>query len=237
MRNEKMSKYEWVLFDIDETLLHFDDFRGLKQMFLTFGMEFTEDHYQEYKVVNKQLWTEYQKGEITLPQLQYLRFSPWALKVQKKPEDLSQAFFTSMADICLPIEGALPLIASLENKSRLGVISNGFKALQEKRLARIGLDTYFDVVVISEQVGKGKPDPDIFNYALGLMGNPNPDKVLMVGDNFDADIVGGFKAGFDTCWINHHKIEVAENIQPTYHVSSLIELHALLDSADISTIA
>jgi 5'-nucleotidase len=49
---------------------------------------------------------------------------------------------------------------------KLGIITNGFTALQQTRLERTGFRDYFDLLVISEQVGVAKPDPRIFDYAL-----------------------------------------------------------------------
>lgn len=48
--------------------------------------------------------------------------------------------------------------------------------------------------LISEQVGIVKPDPRIFEHALSLAGNPAREKVLMVGDNFETDMVGEINA-------------------------------------------
>ena len=67
--------YDWILFDADETLFHFDSFRGLQLMFTTHGIEFTENHYQEYQTLNKSLWVEYQHHAITAPELQQRRFT------------------------------------------------------------------------------------------------------------------------------------------------------------------
>ena len=224
-----MNTYDWILFDIDDTLLHFDDLSGLTLMFSKLGIEFTKEHYQEYKVRNKALWTEYQSGKITLSHLKSTRFNPWVLKTKLELELLNQAFFAAMTEICKPLEGAISLIQSLKNKSRLGIITNGFSVLQEARLTRTELKAHFEILVMSEHVGVGKPHPGIFEHALTLMGNPTPSKVLMVGDNIDADILGGINAGFDTCWINPHKTKTKKDIKPTYQVASLLELENLLN--------
>lgn len=223
-----MNTYEWILFDIDETLLHFDDLSGLTLMFSKLGIEFTKEHYHEYQIMNKSLWTEYQNGNITISQLKATRFHSWAIKTQMEIEFLNQSFFAAMTEISKPLEGAISLIQSLKNKNRLGIVTNGFSTLQDARLTQTGLKNHFEVIVMSEQVGIGKPHPEIFEHALALMGNPNPSKVLMVGDNLDADILGGFNAGLHTCWINHHNIKITKNIKPTYQVSCLTELECLL---------
>jgi HAD superfamily hydrolase (TIGR01459 family) len=47
----------------------------------------------------------------------------------------------------------------------------------------------------------GKPHPPIFAAALEALGNPPPDRVLMIGDSLDHDILGGREAGILTLLI------------------------------------
>ncbi|KTC81547.1 pyrimidine 5'-nucleotidase [Legionella brunensis] len=223
-----MKIYEWILFDADETLFHFDAFRGLQHLFSNFGVNFTKLDYQEYEAVNKFLWVDYQNGNITAQELQHQRFSNWANKLQIPSQDLSRAFLGAMAEICTPLEGVVELLNTLKGHVKLGIITNGFTELQQVRLERTGLSGHFDLLVVSEQVGFAKPHRGIFEHALSEMGNPAPEQVLMVGDNPDSDILGGINAGLDTCWFNVHKKSVPEGIMPQYQVSSHRELQHLL---------
>lgn len=70
-------KYDWILFDADETLFHFDAFKGMQLMFARKGVEFTEQDFHQYQEVNKPLWVDYQNGDITAAQLKHTRFSGW----------------------------------------------------------------------------------------------------------------------------------------------------------------
>jgi YjjG family noncanonical pyrimidine nucleotidase len=224
----KIKNYEWVLFDADDTLFHFDAFAGLQMMFSGFGVSFTQQDYENYQMVNKPLWVEYQNGAITAQQLQYRRFDAWAAKLQVTALELNSAFLCAMAEVCVPLEGAVSLLDGLKGKAQLGIITNGFTELQQIRLERTGLKHYFDLLVISEQIGIAKPHPGIFDHALLNMGSPQRERVLMVGDNPDSDILGGINAGMHTCWINAHNKPIPEGINPHYQVSSLNELENLL---------
>lgn len=223
-----MKNYQWILFDADDTLFHFDAFAGLKLMFAQFDIEFSESDYQEYQAVNKLLWVDYQNGEINAKQLQIKRFNHWANKLSQSAQDLNSEFLKAMAEICKPLPGAEELLNSLNGRTKLGIVTNGFTELQEARLARTGLRHHFEVLVISEQVGLAKPDPAIFDHALELMGRPSRDQVLMVGDNPDSDILGGLNSGLDTCWFNAHKKLTPTHIKPHYEVNSLAQLQILL---------
>lgn len=219
--------YEWVLFDADETLFHFDDFSGLKKMLSSFNMDFTQKDYAFYQTINKPLWVDYQKNLITAAQVKQNRFIHLAEKVGVTPQELSNAFLTTMAEICVPIEGVKSLLDALKGKVKMGIITNGFVDMQKIRLEYHGLQEYFDLLVISEQVGVAKPHRGIFDHALTLMGNPPRHQVLMVGDTLETDIMGGLNAGMHTCWLNRQGKAIPNKNEPHYHVSSLYALEQL----------
>ena len=58
-------KYQWIVFDADETLFHFDAFGGLKQLFSHYNIVFGKSDFDEFQAVNKPLWVDYQNGTIT----------------------------------------------------------------------------------------------------------------------------------------------------------------------------
>jgi len=220
--------WDWILFDADETLFTFDSFGGLQRMFLDYSVTFTAQDFQDYQAVNKPLWVDYQNGAISALQLQHRRFQGWAERLNVAPGDLNDAFLNAMAEICAPLPGAVSLLNALKGKVKIGIITNGFTALQQRRLERTGLRDYFDLLVISEQVGVAKPDPRIFDYTLELAGNPARDRVLMVGDTAESDILGGMNAGLATCWLNAQQRELPAGIEPTWTVTSLSELEQRL---------
>ena len=223
-----LKEWDWILFDADDTLFHFDAYAGLQRLFQQYDVVFSPDDYQEYQSVNKPLWVEYQNGAITARQLQHQRFQGWADKLNVTPLDLNQGFLNAMAEICVPLAGAVNLLNCLKGHVKMGIITNGFTALQQIRLERTGFLGYFDLVVISEQVGHAKPHPAIFEHALEKMGNPPRGRVMMVGDNPDSDILGGMRAGLATCWLNADNRPLPDGIVPTWQVATLQELEEIL---------
>ena len=220
--------WDWIFFDADETLFTFDSFSGLQRMFLDYSVTFTAEDFQDYQAINKPLWVDYQNGAITSLQLQHQRFQSWADRLSVQPGDLNSAFVNAMAEICAPLPGAVSLLNALQGKCKMGIITNGFTALQQIRLERTGLRDHFDLIVISEQVGVAKPHPRIFDYALEQAGNPARSRVLMVGDTAESDILGGMNAGLATCWLNAHNRTLPGGINPTWTVTSLSELEQRL---------
>tara|TARA_Y100001956_G_C4126764_1_gene190554 strand:- start:109 stop:783 length:675 start_codon:yes stop_codon:yes gene_type:complete len=221
-------KYDWILFDADETLFHFDAFKGMQLMFSRKGIDFTEQDFAHYQTVNKPLWVDYQDGKITADELKHTRFTEWAKKLETTTSELNSSFLDAMADICTLLPGAKELIESIHGKAKLGIITNGFTELQAVRLERTGMSHYFDQVIISEQVGVAKPDAGIFNYAHQKMGLPCKTKILMVGDNPHSDILGGINFGIETCWLNTSGAADIPGIGPSYKVETLFELKEIL---------
>ncbi|MFP2768942.1 pyrimidine 5'-nucleotidase [Oceanisphaera sp. KMM 10153] len=220
--------YQWILFDADDTLFHFDALAGLTRMFAALGVGFSEQDYQQYQALSAPLWVDYQNGAISAEQLQHRRFQHWAERLSVTTQRLNHDFLAAMVDICTLLPGARELVQALQGKARLGIITNGFTAMQHTRLERVGLQDAFSALVISEQVGVAKPDAGIFEHAFERMGRPPKERILMVGDNPHSDILGGLNAGIDTCWLNTDGKAAPQGITPRYEVSSLDQLHTLL---------
>ncbi|WP_067703833.1 pyrimidine 5'-nucleotidase [Erwinia sp. ErVv1] len=225
-----LKDWDWILFDADDTLFHFDARAGLTHLFQQYGVAFSADDYSEYQAVNQPLWVDYQNGAISAIQLQHRRFQSWADRLKVPPHDLNSGFLRAMAEICVPLEGAVSLLNSLRGRVKLGIITNGFTALQEIRLTHNGMLNTFDLLVVSEQVGYAKPHPAIFDYALSQMGDPARERVMMVGDNPDSDILGGINSGLATCWLNAHQRPLPAEIVPTLEVKTLRELEVFLNA-------
>ena len=98
--------YQWILFDADETLFHFDAFQGLQRMFSRYQVDFTREDYERYQEVNKPLWVAYQDSKITARELQETRFEGWAKRLDVSPRTLNSAFLKAMADTCALLPGA-----------------------------------------------------------------------------------------------------------------------------------
>ena len=219
-----MFPYQWVLFDADETLFHFDAKAGLVQLFKHYDVEFTDKDYQEYQQLNYALWQQYQQGEITAQQLQITRFQTWSSRLNIAASQLNADFLDAMADVCKPIAGVMATLEKLSQYAKIGIVTNGFTALQKKRLAKTQIAPFIDLLVISEQVGAAKPETKIFEYVYNAMNKPPLDKVLMVGDNLDTDILGGNNFGFDTCWFNPNSEPNNTAIKPSFAIVSFDQL-------------
>ncbi|MBE2893489.1 pyrimidine 5'-nucleotidase [Pasteurellaceae bacterium NCTC 11878] len=221
-------RYDWVFFDADETLFSFDAFRGLQLLLADYGVGFSAQDFAEYQQLNKPLWAQYNQGQISAQHLQTARFADIALKLRVSAEELNHQFLLKMAEICQPLPNVVMMLETLRALGcQLGIITNGFTALQQLRLERTGLAHHFAFVAISEQVGVAKPQVEIFDYALQCANNPPKSAVLMVGDSLETDIQGAFNAGVASCWLNAKRLE-SSTLTPTFEIQSMAQLPALI---------
>ncbi len=220
-------KYEWILFDADETLFSFNSYLGLKPLLSRYGVEFSEEDYAAFQAVNKPLWVEYQEKKINAKELQTRRFAHLSALTGQDPLVLNQELMAQMALVSTPLEGVMDMLSALVGKVKMGIITNGFHALQQKRLENTKTTDFFEMVVVSEIVGAAKPAPEIFEYAFERIEDLNKRSVLMVGDTLTSDILGGNQVGIDTCWFNPQQQPNDTTIQPTYeiqHIRQLVEI-------------
>jgi HAD superfamily hydrolase (TIGR01509 family) len=110
----------------------------------------------------------------------------------------SAAFVATMA----PIADAGSHLERMHARGfRLAVLSNWPLASTIDRYVEAqGWEPLFDTVVVSQRVGAIKPRPEIFAEAARLLGAP-PERILHVGDDWAADVVGATRAGWHAAYL------------------------------------
>ena len=102
-----------------------------------------------------------------------------------------------------PLEGAVECLTALRDAGvRVGVVSNADGRV-EGALQRAGLAHLLEVIVDSGVVGVAKPDPRIFDYALGPLGL-TPEQTWYLGDTVAYDMAAADAAGL-LGWVVDHR--------------------------------
>ena len=70
-----------------------------------------------------------------------------------------------------------------------------------RALARVGLDALLDKIYCYRRIGYKKPSPEFFAYILNDLGM-GPERVVMVGDDFEMDVLGANRCGISAIWFN-----------------------------------
>jgi putative hydrolase of the HAD superfamily len=101
---------------------------------------------------------------------------------------------------CVPFQFLTEMLNELKNQDYLlGIITNGRSPFQARAIDGLGIRDYFDVILISEVEQVRKPQVEIFQRAMNLLGVSASDSVF-VGDHPEADIVGAKGAMMKTIW-------------------------------------
>lgn len=126
-----------------------------------------------------------------------------------------------------PIEGAYELLAFFRSAGcRLHICSNGSLQGRLTKLHALHLENAFDSIICSEKAGAEKPDAAFFDYAL-RMTDARPETTLMIGDNYDTDILGAAAVGIDTILFNRWEADWVPPGPVTYRVNKLSEIALL----------
>lgn len=103
------------------------------------------------------------------------------------------------------VPGSIELLHALRQAGAwLGVITNGGKDDQSRKLERLGLLPLLDDVLISEELGCEKPSPTFFAIAAARARAAASDCVV-VGDLWNTDIVGAAASGMSAVWLNRYQ--------------------------------
>jgi len=222
-------RYKILLFDLDDTLLDFcaNETVSLSKLFQQRGYIFSNELFQTYNSVNKQLWAEYENGNIELDDVLNSRFSETMLRLGKVVDGIEweNQYRELLGNGCQLIEGALEVCRSLSVSHRLFVITNGITQTQIKRLEQSGLYEFFEDIFVSQSIGSQKPSIKFFDYVMSHIKDFDRKEALIIGDSLNTDIKGGLLSGIDTCWFNRKLQKRSPEIQSTFTISSLEELY------------
>jgi HAD superfamily hydrolase (TIGR01509 family) len=96
-------------------------------------------------------------------------------------------------------EDVIPCLEELKGRYRLGVIANQPGEVRTA-MRRDGLEAFFEVWGVSDDLGVGKPDPALFELAVKAAGVV-PEAGVMVGDRLDYDIRPAKRVGLKAIWM------------------------------------
>ncbi len=114
--------------------------------------------------------------------------------------ELSDTFIQAFSRSHKPFPDVGPLLSRFAHLE-LCILTNGFGDLQRTKLQVSGLAKAFGNVVISSEVGIGKPNPAIFDLALSKLATA-PEETLMVGDSLSRDVIPAAAFGLQAAWLN-----------------------------------
>ena len=191
-----------LFFDLDHTLWDFD--RNSK---LTFQQIFEEqkinipihDFLEAYIPVNLRYWKLYREDKVEKSALRYHRLKETFDSLEYRVSDnlinlISEDYIRYLPNFNYLFDDAIEVLQYLEKKYHLHIITNGFEEVQNLKLEKSGIHTFFREIITSECVGVKKPNPKVFEFALGKAG-AKAHQSVMIGDSYEADVMGAINSG------------------------------------------
>ncbi|MBX5329209.1 MAG: HAD family hydrolase [Candidatus Bathyarchaeia archaeon] len=121
------------------------------------------------------------------------------------------------------------VLQQLSEKYKLGLVSNfAIPECGRMLLEKFGLRKIFNAVVISGEINRRKPSPEIFKRALEAL-NVEASKTVFVGDTLDLDVMGPQSVGMRTVFIKRRSMEESTDIKPDRVITRLGELPHVLE--------
>ena len=117
-------------------------------------------------------------------------------------EDLLQDYKREFKNNCIPFPNLFEMLEELRNNNlTLGMITNGIGQFQMDNIKALGIEKYFQTILVSEWEGLKKPDPSIFFRALKQL-DVSPNQSVYVGDHPVNDVKAAQNIGMHGIWKN-----------------------------------
>lgn len=224
----KIKNIKHIFFDLDHTLWDFDKNSGLTfdKIFKINQMNLDVSKFLSiYEPVNLNYWKLYRNAEIDQDQLRYGRLKDTFDAMDFAIEDtlihlLSEDYIEHLTTFNHLFEDTLEILEYLQPNYQLHIITNGFEEAQQKKIVGSNLTHFFKTVTNADMAGVKKPNPLIFDYALKLA-NAKAEESIMIGDNYEADVLGALQVGYDAIFFNYRNDVSEAHIKQIQQLSDL----------------
>lgn len=228
-----------VLFDLDDTLFDHHhcsqaSLQCIQDLHECFRGRPFEEIARAHGALLEELHREVMVGRLDVDAARIERFRRLFLSVDvAAPDsvvrDTAAAYRRAYLGARRAISGAAALLARVRPLAAVVIVSNNVLEEQQGKLRHCALDGLIDALVVSEEEGISKPDPEIFRRALARVGCA-ASAAVMVGDSWTADIAGARAAGLRAVWFNRHADPRPEPADDVAEIRSLEPVEMVLDA-------
>lgn len=203
-----------IIFDLDNTLIMWKDeyLEALKKTLKKYNNkedandinDLIDNYETKYDSYNKEIFLNHINKSIK----------------EKINMEFIEEFFHNIGFMAEQNEEVIDVLEYLSKKYELIVLTNWFTIPQKNRLKTAKIDKYFKEVIGAEQTRK--PFKESF---LNACGKEKPEECIMIGDNYEIDILGAHNAGLKTIFLNQNNKENKEQFK---EIKNLKELKNIL---------
>lgn len=201
----------YLIFDLDDTLYDLSEpFRRCHQeLFADILGEDCSELFRMSRIFSDEILELEKQGKIPFEDTFYHRikktYATAGVDVTRETADqFEEKYRYYQAHITVPEGIRTMLDACKEAGLPMAILSNGKIKGQGNKIRALNMYRWFteDKIFISEVTGFIKPDIEVFRYAEEQL-NLKPEEIWYVGDTYDADVLGGKRAGWNVIWYNH----------------------------------
>ncbi len=219
-------RYTTVLFDLDYTLFDSDTSQREAIAATIASLDIDQGSaIESFLEINGGLWRDVEAGRLTPNDVRVLRFARFLdrMGIEADAAALGDHYVEALGSHGQLYPGARGVLEALAGTADTALITNGIGDVQRARIERLGLEQYFDAIIISGEVGAAKPGREIFDIAFDLLDQPAKESTMIVGDSLTSDIAGGNAYGIATCWYNREDRPAAP-IEATHVIANLADV-------------
>jgi haloacid dehalogenase superfamily, subfamily IA, variant 1 with third motif having Dx(3-4)D or Dx(3-4)E len=208
-----MDDVEFVYFDLDDTLLDHSHaerkaLADVRDRYLAlFGTLSVNELQEQYHAINGPLWRRYADDEIDKDTLKRRRFAQLLEAVDAPHADpalVGRYYMQRYAAHWRFIPGAKEAYEAVADERPVGVMTNGFAEVQAQKFDEFPvLRERADAIVVCEEAGVLKPNPEAFAHATDVA-DVAPGAVLYVGDSYRSDVAGAQDVGWRVAWFSRN---------------------------------
>lgn len=229
-----------VLFDLDNTLYDYDvpNKTSLKEVYKVLNKYIKMSHEKFMKLFNLSRREIHRELAGTASSHNRTLYFQKLIEKTKQTVDpklilkLDDAYWGFMLKTMKLNKGVLQTFKELKRRGiQIGIVSDLTIKIQLRKLDKLKIGDYVDVLITSEEAGSEKPHKIMFLLALNKL-DLTPKDVLMVGDRRIADIEGANAVGMETIIIKRGKLTKkpeADSQKADYEINNIPEILNIID--------
>jgi putative hydrolase of the HAD superfamily len=228
-----MSLVRAIVFDLDDTL--YPEVQYVRGGFEAVGRWAAETLSEDARQVTAELWQMFEAG------VRGDTFDRW-LSVHGHPNThrpaMVAAYRGHRPSLAL-YEDVVPALESLAGRARLGLITEGARAVQQAKIDALGLRSKFDRLVVLGEEEREQWKPSRAPFDLWLEGGEvSADEAVYLADNPAKDFLGARRAGWKSVRVRRtdglHRLKEpgSAEARPDHEVTDLRALPKVLEGVE-----
>ena len=142
--------------------------------------------------------------------------------------NMYHAYWDTLIRQAQPSPGVGTFMQELKKRGiRIGIGTDMTAYVQYKKLSALGLDSYIDFIVTSEEAGIEKPDSHLFDICVEKAGF-SANECAFIGDSLKKDVEGSAKCGLKGIWYTQGKEPETEAKLPVIKSFENLNIEELL---------